>query len=455
MKPSASGGSSSPSPVPGSGPSSTDYGQPPSGLDPAAVSTGADDLLYSDYRRTEELGGIRQVARALAAESSSQQVLQTLCRLSMIRGRASGAMVTEISGDSGLYVACSGAAVPLLGMTFPLAETLIGRAAVERRTLLLPSPVEATPLFASLLPKLGVGPVLLLPLVANEQLFGVLSVTRDSGHPTFDETDEERLAVMADLAALALWKARLLEEARSADAAKTSLLATLSHELRTPLTALEGYGELLEDEILGPLSPEQRDVITRLRTVGRHLGSLIEDILTYASLEAHRLTARCTSVRPDELLDSLHPFLEPLASEKGIELLIEGEPGLPTLHTDEAKVRQILLNLCQNAIKFTEEGRVTLRTSRGSPFPDGRASLRFAVKDTGVGIATADLTRLFRPFSQLEDVHSRRHRGTGLGLYISRRLATMLGGRIEVVSRPQEGSVFTLVLPVTSSETDG
>lgn len=127
--------------------------------------------------------------------------------------------------------------------------------------------------------------------------------------------------------------------------------------------------------------------------------------------------------------------------------MIDPEGGLPGMHTDEAKVRQILLNLCQNAIKFTESGSVTLRVSRGSPMPDGGVSLRFAVKDTGIGIATADLQRLFRPFSQLEDVPTRR-RGTGLGLYIARRLATLLGGRIEVVSRPGEGSVFTLVLPV-------
>jgi signal transduction histidine kinase len=253
---------------------------------------------------------------------------------------------------------------------------------------------------------------------------------------------------MADLAAMALWKARLLEEARSADAAKTSLLATLSHELRTPLAALEGYGELLEDEILGPLTGEQRDVLTRLRTVGRHLGSLIEDILTYASLEADRLVARDGPVRPDELADSLHPFLEPMAREKGIAFALELEPGLPVLHTDEAKVRQILLNLCQNAIKFTEHGQVSVRLSRGSPGSDGSPTVRFAVRDTGVGMAATDLQRLFRPFSQLEDAHTGRRGGTGLGLYIARRLATLLHGRIEVVSRPGEGSVFTLVLPV-------
>jgi signal transduction histidine kinase len=334
-------------------------------------------------------------------------------------------------------------------MTFPLEGTVTGLVANELRAITILSPEARLPFFAELMPRLSIGPILLLPLLANGQLFGVLSITRDTGHPQFDEADEERLGVMADLAALALWKARLLEDARSADAAKTSLLATLSHELRTPLAALEGYHELLEDQILGPLSPEQQDVVTRLRTVGRHLGSLIEDILTYASLEADRLTPRNASVRVPELLDSLHPFIEPLAREKGIEFSIDLEPGLPSMHTDEARVRQILLNLCQNAVKFTEEGAVSVRVTRGSPLADGTATVRCAVRDSGIGIEPTDMQRLFRPFSQIENVSAGRHRGTGLGLYIARRLATMLGGRIEVVSRPGDGSVFTLVVPAT------
>jgi len=418
-------------------------------INPADFPASHQDLLYSDYRKTEELGTLRQVARALAAETDSQKVLETLCQLSMVRGRASGAAVAQISGDNGVYVMGFGHMASLPGTAFPLEGSFTGRVAREHRALAIATPAESSPFFAALLPTLGVGPILLLPLLANAQLFGVLAITRDQGHPLFDDVDEERLGVMADLAALALWKASLLEEARSADAAKTSLLATLSHELRTPLTALEGYRELLEDLILGPLTGEQRDVIVRMRTVGRHLGSLIEDILTFASLEADRLTVRRATVRVDELMDSLHPFLEPLAREKGIEFQLELETGLPTLVTDDARVRQILLNLCQNAIKFTEVGRVHVKVSRGSPSADGSPSVRFAVRDTGVGIAATDMQRLFRPFSQLEDSETRRARGTGLGLYIARRLATLLGGRIELVSRPGDGSTFTLVLPQT------
>jgi signal transduction histidine kinase len=294
----------------------------------------------------------------------------------------------------------------------------------------------------------GVGPALVVPLIAHEVILGVLIVTRRADTPVFDALDEARLSTIADLAALGLWKARLLEEARAADAAKTAFLATLSHELRTPMAALEGYGELLEDEILGPLVPAQRDVLMNLRAVSRHLGALIEEILTFASLEADRVVPRLAPVRLEELLDSLYPFLAPLAREKGIVLRLDAEAGLPIVQTDEDRVRQILLNLAANAIKFTERGEVAVQVSRGALAPGGAATVRCTVRDTGIGIAAADLARLFRPFTQVDVGLTRHHKGTGLGLYISRRLTELLGGQIEVTSRPGDGSSFTLVLPV-------
>lgn len=400
---------------------------------------------------TAELGTLRDVARALASGINSREILATLCKAATVRGAANGAIVAEIYADTGTYVAAIGNTSDLLGTSFPVAGSITERVLRDRKGIGAPQPIlESSPFFSELLQSLNIGPAVILPLIAHERLLGTLTVCRDFEAPPFDVVSFTRLEAVADLAALALWNARLLEEAREGDAAKTSLLATLSHELRTPLTSLEGYGELLEDEILGPLAPAQRDVIMRLRTVSRHLSSLIEDILTYASLEADRVVARSARVSVDEVVDTLYPFVEPLAREKGISFRLDVEEKLPVLMTDEPKVRQILINLCQNAVKFTEQGgEVAVRVSRGSPGPDGLPTIRCTVKDTGVGIAAPDLQRLFRPFSQVDSSLARRHGGTGLGLYISRRLATLLGGRIEVVSRPGEGSAFTLVLPVT------
>lgn len=399
--------------------------------------------------RVGELDAFRSIAHSLAAGTDSSTVLRVLCDAAMDQGRSSGAMVAEVTPDGGRFVACTGLVADLAGSTFPLAGSVTARVYAERRAVAVETMRESSPFFESLLGKRGVGPALVVPLIAHEAFLGVLIVTRRVDTPVFDDQDETRLSTVADLAALGLWKARLLEEARAADAAKTAFLATLSHELRTPMASLEGYGELLEDEILGPLAPEQRDVLTNLRTVSRHLGALIEEILTFASLEADRVVPRVALMRLDELVDSLHPFLTPLAREKAITLRLGVAPGLPVVHTDEDRVRQILLNLSANAIKFTEPGGdVSVQVTPGPDAPDGTRTVHCAVRDTGIGIAPADLHRLFRPFSQIDDGPARRHKGTGLGLYISRRLAELLGGHIDVRSHPGDGSTFTLVLPV-------
>lgn len=395
-----------------------------------------------------ELEALRHIARSLASGTNATTVLRVLCDAAMDQGRASGAMVADVTPDGGSFLACRGVVADLAGGSFPLAGSVTSRVYAQRRAIAVDSIQESSPFFESLLGDRGVGPALVVPLIAHEAILGVLIVTRRADTPVFDALDEARLSTIADLAALGLWKARLLEEARAADAAKTAFLATLSHELRTPMAALEGYGELLEDEILGPLVPAQRDVLMHLRAVSRHLGALIEEILTFASLEADRVVPRLAPVRLEELLDSLYPFLAPLAREKGIVLRLDAEAGLPIVQTDEDRVRQILLNLAANAIKFTERGEVAVQVGRGVLAPGGEATVRCTVRDTGIGIAAADLARLFRPFTQVDDGLTRHHKGTGLGLYISRRLTELLGGQIEVTSRPGDGSAFTLVLPV-------
>jgi signal transduction histidine kinase len=237
----------------------------------------------------------------------------------------------------------------------------------------------------------------------------------------------------------------LFEEARAANDAKTAFLATLSHELRTPLAALTGYGELLEDEVPGPLGPAQKEMVGRLRAVAHHLTVLIEEMLTFAALESRTpgapIEVRRDAVDIAELLQQLAALVEPLARAKGLVVTVGMAGGLPALESDPAKLQQILLNLVSNAIKFTEQGEVRVRAR---PVPGGIA---VDVADTGVGIAEADRPRLFRAFGQLDEPIRRRQGGTGLGLYLSRRLAELLGGSIEFSSAPGVGSTFTVTLP--------
>jgi signal transduction histidine kinase len=249
------------------------------------------------------------------------------------------------------------------------------------------------------------------------------------------------LRAIADYAALALWKADLLDQAQAADRAKSRFLATVSHELRTPLTALAGYEELLADQVVGPLADGQLDILERMRSVTQHLASVIEEVLTFSSLDEGRETIRPTDFLAADLVRATAAVIEPLALQKHLAFDYSISDAPIRMTSDVDKIRQILINLAGNAVKFTDKGEVRLDVERHN------GDVRFTVRDTGIGIARDDLDRLFKPFAQLDTRLTRRHGGTGLGLYIARRLAELLGGRIDVESQPGKGSAFSLVLP--------
>jgi signal transduction histidine kinase len=294
--------------------------------------------------------------------------------------------------------------------------------------------------------------MLAAPLIAHDMLLGVLTVVRSEQAVPFSAHEAQRLSVIADHAALAMWKAELLEQSRAADRAKGRFLATISHELRTPLTALTGYEELLADEVMGPLSEPQTDVLERMRSVTHHLTVMIEEVLAFSSIEVGREVVRPTEFLAEDLVRAASAIVEPLARQKRLALRFELAPEPIRLTSDIDKVRQIIVNLAGNAVKFTEHGEVCMRLSlvHSSGSDDDGASgreVRFSISDTGPGIAPEDVRRLFRPFSQVDAGLTRRHGGTGLGLYISQRLAQLLGGRVDVTSVLGSGSTFTLALP--------
>jgi PAS domain S-box-containing protein len=395
---------------------------------------------------------LRELARTMAAESDAGALLDALCRAAADLCGAVGATVAEVEDDRARFVASHGHPPFVLGHRFPVAGTLTGRVRdAQRRGEEQALRVEAGEARdAAFCPFLSdgrqVGAILLAPLAAHGELLGVLAVSRPAGERPFDTADEARLRVVADHAALALWKAQLVQEAQAASLAKSSFLASVSHELRTPLTALTGYGELLADEIVGPLVADQREIVERMRTVTHQLTAMIEEILTYSSLEAGREVARARPVDLDDVLHAVRSVVEPLAATKGLAFAMQVAPDVPPLVTDPDKLRQVLINLCGNGVKFTARGAVGLAVSAVAD-ADAGPWVRFAVTDTGAGIDAADFDRLFLPFSQLDDGLTRRHGGTGLGLYISQRLARLLGGRVEVTSTPAVGSVFTLAIP--------
>ncbi|HVE79669.1 MAG TPA: ATP-binding protein, partial [Gemmatimonadaceae bacterium] len=231
-------------------------------------------------------------------------------------------------------------------------------------------------------------------------------------------------------------RARLVEELRSATTAKERFFAQMSHELRTPVNAVLGYAALLADGTAGALPPKAAEMVGRIARSARHLRELVDDLLDISRLEAGKVQLAVEEVALAGLLRDTLTSLEPQARAKGLALELRAAE-VPRLRTDAKRVRQIVLNLASNAVKFTERGSVTI----GLEPHDGGVAVH--VTDTGVGIAGADLERIFDEFVQVGTAHG----GTGLGLAISRRLARLLGGDLEVRSAPAEGSRFTLTLP--------
>jgi signal transduction histidine kinase len=296
----------------------------------------------------------------------------------------------------------------------------------------------------AILRSLTIHSVMIVPMNARGTTVGALSLISTRPELEYDGHTLGMAEQLATRAAMAIDNARLYRGALTANESKANFLATMSHELRTPLTAIIGYEELMSEGVSGPVTDTQRHQLARIKVSARHLLSLIDDILLYARVEAGRESVRIEPVAAKSIVDDALAFVSPTAAEKNLTLRSEPVDPELTLRTDAGKVRQMLLNLLANAMKFTIKGEVVVSVH------DRGDNLAFEVRDTGIGIPPEDLDHIFNPFWQVEQRTTRIAGGSGLGLSVTQHLARLLGGDIFVQSKKNVGSTFTIVVPKTS-----
>jgi signal transduction histidine kinase len=331
----------------------------------------------------------------------------------------------------------------------PERGTVQGRALLEGKVIHIPD-VLADPDYKWVeAQKLGgFRTILGVPMLREGVAAGILTLSRSEVRPFTDKQIELALT-FADQAAIAIENVRLFDEIQDkssqleiASQHKSLFLANMSHELRTPLNAILGYTELILDNIYGETPDKMREVLERLHANGKHLLSLINDVLDLSKIEAGQLTLDLADYSLKNVVDTVVVAVESLAAGKKLSLTTVVPLNLPVGHGDERRLAQVLLNLVGNAIKFTDKGEVAIAATTS----DG--SFTVAVRDTGPGISPSDQGKIFEEFQQADNSATKRKGGTGLGLSIARRIIGMHGGRVWVESDVGKGSTFAFTIPV-------
>ncbi len=290
---------------------------------------------------------------------------------------------------------------------------------------------------------------LAVPLVRENKAFGGLLLRRNEVRP-FTATQIELVRTFADQATIAMENVRLFNETQQksrelevANQHKSEFLANMSHELRTPLNAIIGFSEALEERYFGELNEKQDEYVKDIHESGKHLLSLINDILDLSKIEAGRMELDLSEFDVPAALDNSLTLVKERAQRHGVRLKLDAAPDLGAIQADERKFKQIMLNLLSNAVKFTPEGgSVSVDTRRYN------GTLEVSVRDTGTGIAPEDQQTIFDEFRQVGSDYTRKAEGTGLGLTLTKRFIELHGGALRVESAPGEGSNFTFTLPV-------
>jgi signal transduction histidine kinase len=336
-------------------------------------------------------------------------------------------------------------------------KSLVARSARERKAVIV-NDVRSDPGFLANPDLPETRAEMAVPMIVGDKVLGVFDVQSDRVNGFSDE-DASIYTTLASQVAIALQNARLYAEQaatvtklRELDRLKSAFLANMSHELRTPLNSILGFADVILEELDGPLTATMANDLNLIQKNGQHLLHLINDVLDMAKIEAGRMNLAPEKFKVHEVMDEVVSITSNLASDKNIALILEEKDDQEIeIFADRTRIRQVMINLVNNSIKFTDDGRVLVRTTRLD-----EDKVLIAVKDSGIGIPQDQLETIFQEFTQVDISSTRKTGGTGLGLPISRRLIEMHGGRLWAESSgvAGEGSTFYVELPLEARITD-
>jgi signal transduction histidine kinase/ActR/RegA family two-component response regulator len=406
-------------------------------------------------RKVDELEALREVGEAVSSSLDLDQVLVTIAMHAVELSGTTGGSIMEYDEVEHRFVVRSVYRTPdqvvqrLEKVRIDLDSTLVGRAARERRPIAVPDlTVVERDAHQQILFDDGWRSMVAVPMLREERIVGSLVVRRKSTGD-FSEETLDLLETFATQSALALLNAQLFRalQERSAELEvasrhKSEFLASMSHELRTPLNAVLGFSEVLLERMFGDINEKQEDYLRDIHASGKHLLELLNEILDLSKVEAGQMELEFTQVDVAALLEHAASMLRERAATHAIDLRVEVGTEVGDVEVDELRLRQVVLNLVSNAVKFTPDGGAVVVRAR-----EVANELHVSVEDNGVGIPEADQERIFESFQQGGRGASREE-GTGLGLTLSRRIVELLGGRMWLETEVGVGSTFGFVLPV-------
>lgn len=439
-----------------------DYLEKPFSSDKIAISI---EKALEKHQLTE-IVVLYEISKAIFSTIEMDGLLKIIVDLAMKTLQADDASIMLFDESGKLFIAISYGLDEQVKKDTRLAlgERIAGWVAESRQPLILTNGLVNDERFADIRGREDIISAMVIPLVKNEKVLGILSVNRMNISRNFTKVDLYKSSIFASLASLALDNAHLYknlltaqdelkfskanlenkvkerslefiraneelgrrsEELKFANKAKSEFLANMSHELRTPLNSIIGFSEILFDEKTGSLNDKQKEFLNYILSSGKHLHILINEVLDLAKVEAGKMNLALSDVPIKNLVEGVATLMKEMVLKKNIKMLLEIPEGIGSIEADERKVKQVLFNLFSNAVNFTPAGgKIGLRAAKND------LEVELAVWDTGVGIASEELGRMFEYFHRIDTAYSRAVEGSGLGLAYSKRLVDLHGGRI-------------------------